>query len=488
MPRITRKTVTGFIPIKRDFSPQWKVEIISGGQTYNIKTNIHQIEWNVPATNSIGQCKIKLDNNNETYTNLFSGGEIIKIYYDNSDGTTEKWRGYVENIESQFGDSGYTMKINGIHVAGELLDITVTKSYTDTAISDILKDIIDTFTSGFTYTNVETKSTQVTVNFSNKPFWECVIDLCNLASFDCYVDQDKDFHFFEQNSKTCTLDAVVHDDNLLENEGLGYDIVEVKNKIIIYGEDAGGLPIVYTAEDSSSQSSYNVKEKVIRDSDITTLEEAKDRADAELAELKNANLKGSVKSLALVDVLPGDKLWISIPINDIVGQYRVVDIKHKIDWGYFTTECEVQKPRKGLPVFFKDRMERELAGESIDNQYNLKYSFNVGFTSDSGTHSSTEVAEDVLRLGSGKSSGTWTSDVHEASVEPSTCELKYSGQDMRASKFYVSVDNGTTWEEVSANTEYTILGTGKYVKIKIEMESSSGTPSPELSSVAVLYS
>jgi hypothetical protein len=312
--------------------------------------------------------------------------------------------------------------------------------------------------------------------------------LCNLASCDCYVDESKVFHFFEENSNECVEDAVVDGANLLENRGLGPDVLAVKNRIWVYGEDENGLPIVAVAEESSSQTSYNVKEKIIKDTKISTMTEAEDRADAELMLLKSTETTGKVKSLALMKIEPADLLWISIPINNIHDQYKVIDIKYRIDGtGLFTTECEVAKLGFELPRFFKERMQHEMSSEYIPNPNKLWYSFNEEFNASSGTFTDTKLSDGKLMLNTGETTGTWVSDIKTASSNITQVEFRAIGQDLESSTFEISADNGLNWKEVERNKLTTLTYTGTSLKMRLTLLKDLDNLFPQVDSCVCLF-
>jgi len=61
------------------------------------------------------------------------------------------------------------------------------------------------------------------------------------------------------------------------------------------------------------------------------------------------------------------------------------------------------------------------------------------------------------------------------------------GQDMGDSTFYISVDAGVSWEEVSLNTLHAVIGTGKSLRMKVDFKTSSTNTKPLLGSLLVLY-
>lgn len=479
------KSSEAFVFIPRLFTPNWKIQVIrSDGTTDDITNDLIYTEFDLPVTESIGQFKIILDNNRDTYTELYNGGETVKIYLDMTNATDKKFEGILEHVKRVDGDYGVVLELTGMHIAGKLVDITVVESYADTKIEDILADLVSTYASGFTYSKATYPcATTATVNWEHQGFWTCIYDLCVLAGYDCYVDVSKAFHFFPQNSITSVLEAVVYGPTLLETEGLGEDTADVKNRIIVYGEDDKGLPIIYTSSDTSSQSSYNVKEKIIKDSSIKTMAQAKERGDAELDELKEPMVKGMPKCLGMPDINPGDLVWVSIPPLGLHNKYRVLNATHIIDKGDFTTELELSKPTKGFSYQFKQQTKADLVSRAVLNPNRLEFSYNFTFDDDTNcNHENTATKDGYLYPTA--ATGIMTSIVKTASNNIQYFELRYEGENLESSTFDVSTDDGLNWQtNISKNILKTAEYTGKKLIVRINL---SGTSS-KVYSLALLY-
>ena len=87
-------------------------------------------------------CEIELENSGEQYNDVFLMGHNIVFKMDFDDGSTTQWKGKVEKIQNLLNNSGFILKIGGSHLTARLLDITVTKEYTNTSVSNILRDLI----------------------------------------------------------------------------------------------------------------------------------------------------------------------------------------------------------------------------------------------------------------------------------------------------------------------------------------------------------
>ena len=407
-----------------------------------------------------------------------------------------KFKGKIEEPKKTFSGRN-VLKINGIHLAGDLLDIHVTASYPiGTTIDFILKAIIDKYASTFTYANVASFSTITTpINWSEKPFWECVIDLCEIANADCYVDKAtasdtvcKDFHMFTRGSIECELDAAVFEDNLLDMQGLGEDTVEVKNNIRVIGEDNEGLPILATANDDTT--TLNVKEKIIQDTSINTMEEAQKRADAELAISKVPDVKGSVSCLLLPYVNPGEKMYITVPTHDILDLFRVINLTYKFDIsGLITTDVDVAKVTKGIPQFFRDRMSKELGLEKINNPNRMSFSYNFTFDDNTNidSHSGTETTGGALKLTTGSSTGTMTTSSKTASSTVSQVEIKIVGSNLDISTFEVSANGGLNYTTVTKDVLKALSVSGTNLKIRVNLISNTANPNPSVESLVCLF-
>lgn len=271
-------TEDGFIPIPRAFTPDWKVEIIRGDTTDDVSSYLLYGKYVPMVTEGIGDFEIKLlDDTTQTLGSRYTGTETVRIYIDNDiTAATKRFEGKVEKVQKIYDDGGYQVKLTGRHISKELLSLMVSKSYTGTAISSILTDLISSYLSGYTTTNIVATTATTTISFVDEPFWDCVKDLCELANYDCYIDNSKDFHFFARNSILCSTQAI-YPAEMMKNEGLGDTTFDVVNRIRVYG--ASG--IVYTADDLNSQATYGVIEgSPISDTSITTYAEAKKTGDA----------------------------------------------------------------------------------------------------------------------------------------------------------------------------------------------------------------
>lgn len=425
-----------------------------------------------------GSFKIKLINSNGRFSDVYTGGETVKFYIDRTDATTQRFEGKVDTVRYEM-DAFQTVVLEGGHLSSELLDLTVTKEYNGNKTCDeILKDIVDTYLTGYTYTNVNSSDVSPTVKWSNKPFWDAINDLCKLAvatttsslkRFDCFVDDDLDFHFFKENSKETTTEAVVLGQTLIKLQGFGEQTTLTKNKIIVYGDDGKGLPILRISENATDQSDYWVKELVEKNTDINTEEYAESLSDA-LLDNTATEKEGKASCFMLEALTPGYRIWVSEPNSKITEQIKVSKFTQKFPLKM--TDVILQKKRS-LATILKDQSLRTIANEEIINPYECTKSINFtfdDFSKLSAWDSNITILDGKIYLGSG-TTGTATSKVYNQSVDYTKVHLLVVGEKLDGAEFKLSTKGTTdTLKTIYPNTLNTIES-GKDVMLKIYLNS-----------------
>lgn len=482
MPRSRRQA---FVWVKRNQTTAYRLEI--GGTDYTTEALIGgSIELSRTLCPEVGTLKFVLDNATAEFSTALLGGETVEFYLDFSDASTLVFSGKLEKVEQVQGDSGYVVKCEAAHHAADLLDLTVTESYDgSTTVTAIIQALVDSYFSGYTYSSVGSFSETPVISWQNRPFWSCIADLADLVGADCYVDESKDFHFFTRGSVNNDSEAAVYDDTLLSIEGLGTDTIDVRNKVIVYGKDADGDDIIYTATDSSSQSSYGVKETIIRDESVTSYGQAVERGDAELALLKDTVKKGKVNSWILPSLAPGEMFYVISPLQEIHERKRAVTVTHRFPDE--VTLVEVEKVRS-IPRLFKDQFEKSMAQEDVSNINRLSYSLNLPFDDYSGVDSNASTSNIAVSGGyaylSSDTTGTLVSEERTTSSDVSLVELRVSGEAYGDAVFEVSSVVPEVWEEVTPKSLHSMSSQGKHLKVRVSFNSAS----TRLDSVVVLYS
>lgn len=470
------KTIPIFAWIPPTGSPNYVIllEDSTTGTTYDITDRIINGEYTDGVTETIGNFNFTIDNSDQFYINVISVYDKIKIYYDyNATPSTLKFQGLIERVSNQ----NENLRVSGRSTGSRVMGITVTYSTSNSYTHDILQSILTTYATYITQTNIDTTEstdTQVTINWYQKPFWECVLELCNRAGYDAYIDSSFDFHYFVSGSLENTTDAVVHESNLIETGDFAPDLSNVKNRIIVYGGIVEDQQIIWTEQDDTSITNYDVRELIINDTNIITVGQAEARAEYELSLLKDPPTVGEVTSIGLPTISPGEKVRISDPINGLDPDYYVIQkFIHKFSNDEPPmTILTVQKEINTIPKILKKRITFETQAIDKTNPNEMRYSWFFDFNTDSGTHSNTEISDGVLKTDA-SSSGTWISPTNSITNNATACELRVKGESLPGTLYYVSTDSGVTYQSISLNTSLTLSPPGPNLRIKIEINSAS---------------
>ena len=454
--------------------PNWKITVTrSNGTVDDVTDYITQLEVIDLVTTGIGSFSVTLINADDRYTDVWTGNEVFTYYcdYGSATPTTKMFTGRVEKISH----TNYMITLRGRAEALFVHSKNVVKTYEDQDYGYIIKDLFDTYGESRYDTSEINTSTGVllTIDFTDIPFWTAIESASQAAGYDCYVDPDKIVQAFEAESRINTTDGIVHDNNLVGVSDFGYDNSLVYNQIRVIGATIEGTQLMYTANDSTSQTDLGIKRKNIYDEGLTTFEAVTEVGDYYLAQAKDSVQVGEVKGFLLATPKPGEMIWCSSPLDDLPPtRYRVVQIKHEFkDEGQFTT-LVLNKEKKKLSTVMKERIQREnkTVGAS-NNPEDLDFGYVDLFDSDTGTHSSTEISGGLLYLAEGSSQGTWISATISSadSNKVEKARLSLVGDNFRGVYAEISADNGVTYQEIERNTLTTIVNKGTQIKLKLRL-------------------
>ncbi len=475
---MARRTERAFIWVPKAKSTRYSIEI----DGVDLREEIVTASFTKSIIGLDSPCNISLIDVDGRYADTFVGGETIELKMDFSDGTTSQWKGTLEKPKKRFG-ANITVEIKGSHFQSDLLDITVTGDLTGgTTADDILKSIVDDHLTGYTYTNVTASTVTPTIKWQNKPFWDCIVDLCDVTDFDCFLDEDKDFHFFARESLNNDDEAIVWNDNMLEIIHLGVDTVDVKNRIIVYGEDEAGSKVIYQTDDTASQTTFGIKENIIQDSSIRTYTQAKELGDALLANQKDTANSGKIEAIILPDLRLGEMTYIIDPIQKVHARYRVVKYTHTLPEERTTV---IVGKEKTIPTVLKQIKLEQLGKENLINPFKMKNSYN--FTFDDLTKIDTVLSERItvsesnLKISSG-TDAVMISNKRESSTDITKVHLKVVGDALSGTIYSISTDDGVSYQTVALESEVSVTA-GKNLRVKIELNSTSTL----IDSFVVLY-
>ena len=382
-------------------------------------------------------------------------------------------------------NSDNKMVLTGRSSATRTLGKLVTYSATAKARSEIVTDLISKYFDGIiTTTNVQLDSGIATVNYSDKPFWEVIQELCSAGNYDAYVDATFDLHYFPSGTITNQTEAVVDGYNLISTGDFSPDMQSIINRVKVHGQEVNRIQILATAEDTLSQSLYDVKESKIDDTSIDSETEAQARADYELSKNLTPPTVGSVTSLLLPTLVPGERVRISDPLNGLAPSdegYTIQKFTHKFsNDDPPQTELTVQKERSSIPQILKKRIKFEYTSTSSLNPNEMDYSKVFTFDTDSGTHSTTQIVSGVLKPTS--TSGNWISEDITLSISATHFEARLDATGVTNISVFVSTNGGATYSYLAPNVQ-TTLTAGSVIRVKVAFDAST----PEINTLGIYY-
>jgi hypothetical protein len=126
-------------------------------------------------------------------------GGAIDIYEDQTSGLVHIYGGTITERHLSI-DGGVLGKYEYTSVDGSFKfdSKAVVKTYVATDPGNIVKDIINNFTTGFTQVNVALAGYTIpSITFNYQPPTKCLQKLASLIGWEWYIDADKDVHFFK---------------------------------------------------------------------------------------------------------------------------------------------------------------------------------------------------------------------------------------------------------------------------------------------------
>lgn len=476
---MTTVTRRGIIIVPRQYAPNWDITI----NGINIDDELESCEINRMVTEGTGNFSITLLNPNAGFN--FTGLEEVIVNADFGGGTTRFFRGTVEEVKKTYSDVP-KIRLNGRHISGELADLTVTETFSNTELSSIFTSIVNTYAPNYTVNNVNSTGILDSIAFDHMPFYQALKEIAYRADFDYYVDNDRNFHFFKSGSIRNMTDAI-GPTWFISSEGLGDSIVEVKNRIICYGTTSSGLPIISTVDDSNSQGLYGVREKFISDSRITSKDIADAVINAYLQFNKNKNQIGTVDSYALPTLLPGDKIYIEERSVGITGQFRINHITDRIGNDGWFTKVNAERIGSVRLSSILGNLFKSSSGVDFKNPNKMKYSIVDEFDNSVQIESSANanISNSEFRQTALGSDAQITGITADAIVDITQVELRVSGQDLDGSVFAVSTDNGANYASITPNV-LTSVASGREIKVRITLRDNSTNLLPILKGYSLL--
>ena len=493
MPVLTYGSGSGIIvvPLKKA-TPNWKVEI--DGQ--NVTNYLINARVDLPL-NRVRSSNFSITNPDGRFTNELLMGDIVKVYADFDDGTTQIFEGRIIMPSHKLSvQSGLTIDIFSLGYGMDALKRKVTYyPSSDDTISNIFKYLRDTYLPNHSSDNtyITTISTTYKPTWSGRPLWNCFQDLMTEASdnYYFYCDINKIWHLVQKGSIIAS-EAIVFGDNVKEFNS-SHDLSKLVNKYYVYGKDLEGIPIVKMKEDTITQSQYGfVAEEIIKDSNLTTTTQIGTKATNLLSKNTTLEQYGSSTCLGMPTLNSGDDVLMLVPFCNVAGTRRIASLTHTLDaQNGFLTIITFNEEEKGASKYMEIRIIKEQELTDVENKYNMENSYAIVFDTYTGLESTDKVIvwDEHLLLDLGETEGTAITEMHETDEIITQLELKVSGSNFASDAgeewviYQISCNNGTNWQTVSKDTLVDVSATGKYLKVKITINSLT----TKIRAIGILY-
>jgi len=468
------KRITPKIWIPPIYTANWRVTVErTDGTIDDITDIISSCNIEDGVTEGIGIFEFGIYNPNETYTNVWTGMEIFRYFCDYASGTptTLRFRGRVEKPSNQNNMVNVTGRSETLFVH----DQHISKVYEDQDAGFMIKDLFDTYgQSRFDTSGIDTSTgIPLTFTFNDIPFWDAIEAICIASGYDCYVAAALTVEFFLAGSRLNTGEAIIHDYNLMEVGDFAPDLQFIKNQVRVVGGLIDGVQVVYTANDTASQTTHGIRRENVDDDGVVTFAAAKELAEFILSTRKDPPTVGDVRGIHLATIQPGENIRISSPTENIPpNNYRTVHYKIEIDDGQGFTTVTINKEPKRISHVLKERIQREhKQTDSATNPNDLDFADIELFNADTGTMSNTEITDGVLKLSLGFTLGTWTSDAYSTADSNNVNQIRISivGDNLPGVRIEVSADNGLNYQDVDRDSLVTIGAPGKSIKVRLTL-------------------
>ena len=177
-------------------------------------------------------------NSHEAQPYIPENGDEVKMY----DGATLIFAGRIQTISKEIILNGVVrVSVKCSDYSFELSRQLVVEEYKNKTIAEIIIDIIDNYTSGITYENVDCDLDVSKIIFDRKNVTEALNKLSEVSGYSWYVDYEKDLHFFEKNTEPAPFDIEDGDGNCIINTlRTKDDLSQIRNRIFIKGGEIEG--------------------------------------------------------------------------------------------------------------------------------------------------------------------------------------------------------------------------------------------------------
>ena len=155
---------------------------------------------------------------------------------------TEEFEGVIVGIEKSIESGNIVVyDVTCSDYSFQLDQKIVNERYDDTTVDLIISDLVATYASTFTTTNVVVTTAIETMSFNRVSMSAAIEKIAKVTGNSWYVDNDKDIHFFPKAQSSAPFIITDTNGNYLQNTlQISDDLSQLRNVVIIRGDEERG--------------------------------------------------------------------------------------------------------------------------------------------------------------------------------------------------------------------------------------------------------
>lgn len=489
----------GFIIIPtRRYICSWKVTITNTdtSQVWDITNYVINLNINWQCSR-IAEASLDIVNDSGRWLGIWNGGEVLDIYgeyIDDPNPTNKLFSGRLDSIFFNLDQNGYTCYLES-RQKPELVDIKVVEQFDNALVTDAIKLIVDNYYNGIvTYATLPVSTERFTGSFRHVSGITAMSEMANKVGMDLYIDVNGEIKLFTKETVNNDNENIDYQTNLVSFPKYGRDRKKEYNRIIVYGKENDNIVLLKTEEDLVSQADTWRKDEVITDNSLTTMTDIQNFADAQLVNKATVYNEGSVNTLGMTLIKPGDNIVIAVPNCGASGYHNIRTISHNLSESGFLTTLSIKYKQPTLNEMFKERMNAEERLKPYNNLNNMSDSYTIYFNESPSvvTLVNTEIFvgsdKNYLKLTDGMTDGSFITSTLDSDGNIVQCELRiksnYPNQELCT--FNVSNNGGASWEPITPGTLHTFSSSGDQLKLMGDIIGDS-THNPIFEAICIMY-
>ncbi len=285
-------------------------------------------------------------------TGKFDLGKTVEIYLGYIE-TVLVFKGYIESVKAVFSEQDYPhLYIECLDVKGLMMHGIKSTVMNFTNYSEAVNKILGTYGSLAGTKTVDSSTTLKREIQQNKETdYAFLCRLARTVNFEFFVSAGKVYFRKPAYSDTIPTVTLEWGSVLLEFEQ-ERNLAKYVSKVTVKGYDDNEHKVVESTASSSTKvgsgskkpeslaSTLSASKTVIIDYEINTVDEAKDRAEAELNQRSMNFIIGYGRCIGLPEIVPGKFVEIKKLDTSVDNKYYVTKVIHKINNGEYRTEFE----------------------------------------------------------------------------------------------------------------------------------------------------